>query len=63
MDDHYINQHSVHNLNLQYNVYNYIDRKPKFIDVIDEKNIKGYTLPGVVMFPFNSSSVGIHRFA
>jgi hypothetical protein len=66
MDDHDINQHNVHNLNLQYNVYNYIDHRPKFIDTINENNnnnIKEYTLPGVVILPFNSSSVGIHRFA
>ena len=28
MDDHCINRHIVHNLNLQYDVYNYIDHRP-----------------------------------
>ncbi len=33
MDDHCINQHNVHNLNLQYYAYNYIDHKPKLISI------------------------------
>lgn len=65
MVDHYRDLHNVHNLNLRYDVYNYIDHRPKFNDVrsIKNKKRKGYTLPGVVIFALNSSSVGIQRFA